>query len=256
MLYRLLLSLIVFCGESFSSDTVLSTAGSQKKSQQILLVGFVPGEGMSCYDDMQVQPMRPIPGRFQFTQMDNVHTLDRWVSGEVFGEKISHACVHHKVDWLNKEQWDDFVASNKSKFDLIIFDQRVAHHFSGIENFSETLEGKISNAQADIHTNFGDLLAPGADIYIPICEYPSHANQKIDATEFENYCLRIKNHFIVGGLSLEKIYDRSILDLSGEYLENDPKILIFREFLGNHPLIKIQLQRPEIVIFLWHFKAA
>lgn len=254
-LCRLLFLLIVAICSVFSSGIHVAAELTEPKAPQILLVGFVPGETMTCYYNAP-KGLVPIPERIQFTQMENVHTLDRWSSGEGVSKKIEHECVHHKVDWLDQTQWDAFVAANQGKFDLVIFDQRVAHHFAGIENFGETLMGTMTSAPDGIHRNFHELLAPGADVYIPICEYPYPVDQMIDPVKFVDYCERVKSHFDDCGLRLQRTYYRTVFDMNAEHLETDLRISIVRQFLGYHPLIKMQLQRPEIVIFLWHFKAA
>ena len=247
-LCRLLFCLIVSICSIFSSTQSAVEEVTKPRALQILLVGFVPGETMTCYCNTS-EGLVPIPERIQFTQMKNVHTLDRWCSGDGISKKIDHKCVHHKVDWMNQEQWDEFVASNKGRFDLVVFDQRVAHHFAGIENFGETLEGKISNAPKSIHRNFHELLASGADVYIPICEYPYPADQVIDHEQFTDYSERVERHFADCGLRLQRTYDKTVFDMNAEHLEVEPRLSIARQFLGYHPLIKIQLQRPGVVIF-------
>lgn len=244
MILRRLLCLIVASCSIFASTQNAAEEVTKTKLPQILLVGFIPGEHAS----------ENCPARLQFTQMENVHCLDRWDPG-VYGPFTPFSCGYHKVDWLDKTQWNAFVEANKGKFDLVIFDQRVAHHFAGIENFGETFEGKTSNASEGIHRNFDELLASGADVYIPICEYPYPADQVIDPVKFTNYCKKVESHFADCGLRSQRTYDRRVFDMNAEHLEANPRLSIARQFLGNHPLIKIQLQRTEVVIFLWHFKA-
>lgn len=255
MIFRLLIA-FNFLANIFASDLL---AEDKSLVPQILFVGFTPGE--IYHTGLEIN---------ELIQMTNVHTLDRH-SSDYYVNSIEHKCTHHQVDWLDKKKSDDFVTANEQKFDLVIFDQRVAHHFSGIENFGETLDGKVSNAPEGIHSNFHELLAHGANVYVPICEIP-YGREYNQPELFRAYVKRIVDHFESCGLIVSGICrDEEVKTTLGTTMPNDTidaKDLIYlRKFIGCHPFLQsfffapqpnddIKTGRPDFILLTLTKKAS
>lgn len=255
MIFRLLIA-FNFLANIFASDLL---AEDKSIVPQILFVGFTPGE--PYHTGLEIN---------ELIQMTNVHTLERH-SSDSYVNSIEHKCKHHQVDWLDKKKWDDFVTANEQKFDLVIFDQRVAHHFAGIENFGSTLEGETCSAPEGIHANFYKLLAHKGRVYVPICEVP-FGKASNPSQIFTSYVERIKDHFISCGLVLYALHKseevKSILNTTELTEGIDARDIVYlRNFLGKHPFLQrfffapqpnddIKTGRPDFILLTLTKKAS